>query len=259
MERRDQPAPPASSDRTVSRLEQMAEVVATVCSTRQEILGLLLGTTSPLAYQGPPVLRPLWASEAMQRAYDLIRLVACLERSVPLRAYDLAAACAERKLARELAATFRALDLADDKQILPCSDLLRALMRDLVELFGPVGGGIDVRTSIEPLLLPADKRRALLLAAYALVANLLGSELTDSNGGVVMVTLSRVGESEALFRVVDSGRRLRGGDCIRRFEVIADLANLLESDPVYRIEAAGGVAAEIVFPVQRTNCAVQWG
>jgi hypothetical protein len=244
-----QKIPEASHDRPASTLEQMAEVVATGVSTRQELLGLLLETMSPLGLRGRPVLGPLWANEAIQRAYDWIRLVARLDQCVPLCARDCAAARAESRLALQIAATFRALDGADDEHVLPCSDLLRTLVHDLIELFGPISGGIDVRTSIEPLLLPAYKRRALVLVACALVTEVLGGELSDRSCGDVTVTLSHVAEAKTLLRVVDSGRRVRGGACVRPPDVVVDLAALLESDPVYRIGAAGGLAVELVFPL----------
>jgi hypothetical protein len=240
-DQRGQPLPQAS--------QVQAGAVAKVFSTRQELLAFLLDATLPGAHRGRPVLWPLWANEAMQRAYGLVRLVARLEQNVPFRTCDLAAARAECRLACELAATFRALDVADDEQVLPCSDLLRTLVRDLVELFSPIAGGVNVRTSIEPLLLPVYKRRALVLAGYALVTDVLGSELSHRGGGEVTVGLSRVTKARALLRVVDSGRSVRGDDCIRPSEVVVDLAALLESDPVYRIGAAGGMAVEIVFPV----------
>ena len=240
----------AKPARPASRLEQMADAAARIRAPRQETLGLLLDATLPMARLGRPVLRPLWANEAMHRAYDMVRLVARLERNVPLRPFEHAAVNAERRLARELAASFHELQAADDEREVPCSDLLRTLVRDLIELFGPLGGDVDVRTSIEPLSLPGYRRRALLLAACALVVDVLASDPQDRGGGEISVTLCREAATRARLCVVDQGWRTGAGLPTRRSGIVADLASLLEADPVYRTGAAGGAEVAIGFPVR---------
>ncbi len=243
------PAPTAIAHPSVSGFEQVAETVARVCASRKEMLGVLLGATLPLVCGNRPVLRPLWTNEAMHRAYCMVRLVARLERDAPLRASDRLAAGAELRLARELADTLRGLDFADDTAPLPCSGPLRTLVRDLVELFGPIAPLLRLDTAIEPLLLPAYQRRALLLAAGALVCDPLGGQGSERGCRGIAVTLRRVQPARAALRIALDGPWLSLVESARPHGVVADLASLLESEPVLVTDSRGRGSVEIAFPV----------
>jgi len=244
-------APAACGRRAASRFEEMTESAGSISGLRQEILGALLKTTVPLTTGGCPALKPLWRSEAIDRADDMIRLIARLEQTAPLSACDLFAARLERRLALELAGTFQALDVVDDSRVLPCSDLLRTLVRDLIELFGPVAGHVGLHTCVEPIQLPAYRRRALVLIASALVCDALShGPIPGGDGGMAMLLL-RVDAARALFRIDMEGWRAPRVGRARPFEMVANLASLLEGEPVYRTRAFSGATVEIAFPIQR--------
>jgi hypothetical protein len=244
--------------RAPSQFEQMAAADAVVSAPRQAILGLLLATTLPTAWHARPADGPLWAYEAVQRAFDMARLVARLDRAAPLFPSDLAAASAERGLATEMATIFCALDEASDAPVMPCSDPLRTLARDLVELFGPIVGQVRLRTVIEPLALPASQRRALVLAGCALVTDALGSEVFGGDRGLT-VTLTRVDAAHARLRVVDDGWRMRGSARIQPSAVAVELASVFACEPVCRVGIAGGMAVELTFPARHRTVAEACG
>ena len=233
----------------ISQFERMVEAAAVPRSPpRQEMLGLLLGTTLPPSEGDKSSLNSLWAQEAMHRAYSLVRLFARLERSAPLCASDLRAADLEQRLARDLAATLRMLDIRGDSEVLSCSTVLRTLVRDLVELFGPVARIMRVNTYIEPLALPAHQRRALVLAAFALLSAALCEASALSGARDVSVTL-RTGPARGLLRMTFDGAPLPLDESLEPNGIVADLASLLESEPVPRIDADGASTVEIAFPL----------
>lgn len=236
---------PAWAARPASRFVRMVEAAEDVGQRRQEVLGLLLRTTLPLTCGGRPLLKPIWASEAMHRAYDMVWLVAQLEQCAPLPAQCFLAARAEHQIAAEIDATIRALDLADEHRVLPSSGLLRTLVRDLVELFGPVAGPLQFDTCIEPLLLPAYRRRALILAAGALVGNALGQRAI----GGISVALRLQQPGRASLRVATDRPWPSLEEAVQPCGIVADMASLLESEPVAAAGPRGGSAVEIDFPV----------
>jgi hypothetical protein len=224
--------------RPISCFEKMAEAAAMMSAHRQELLGVLLPATVPLSANSGPIHRPVWANEAMQRAYELTRMVAQLDRNAPLGHAAVAAARAELALATELSDAFRALDFVRDEQQLACSGLLRTLVRDLAELFGPVAGEIELRTQIEPVMLPAFQRRALVLSGCALVMRALGPRRGQRGARVIAVTLARLGPSRVLLRVSDDGRPDPAAEP-ELPEVVADLAGLLDCEPHCRRDCVG--------------------
>ena len=232
-----------------SRLEQMAADAAPVSVQRLTLLGLLLDATLPAASSGCAALRPLWANEAMQRAQNMVRLVVALDRREPAIHAEPGRLQMECRIAAELASVYRALDLADDTAVLPCSPMLRTAVRDLIELFGPSDGQGWPRTSIERLALPGYKCRALVLAACALVIDVLSRVSIGRANGCVAVRLRQTGPAQALLSVADDGwgrlqdRREPPGD------ILSDLAALLECDPAYRVTELGGFVTELTFPI----------
>jgi len=65
------------------RLEQMAAQVAICSRSRQAMLGTLLDATLPTARRGRPAFRAVWVNEAMNRAYNMIRLTPLLDKFAP--------------------------------------------------------------------------------------------------------------------------------------------------------------------------------
>jgi hypothetical protein len=238
----------ANDPANLCRIEQMATRTAGVSPLRSAILGILLEAALGDKHCDHPVLQPLWANEAMQRAYSMVRLVAALERGVPPQGCHPLALAAEVRLAQELAASFRPIVVAGGETSVPCSQGLGAVVRNLIELFGPAIGRIQVRTSIEPIKLPAFRQRALILAASELVINALCHAFAFRRHGHIIVSLHHMGTTEARLCVVDDGRGMpqcRSQPCGIAF----DLASLLGSDLIYRPGEGVGTRAEVTFPI----------
>ena len=58
-----------------SRFERLAQLAQGLPTEPGDLLGALLTGTLPVNHRGCEVLRPLWAEEAVHRAYTLMRLV----------------------------------------------------------------------------------------------------------------------------------------------------------------------------------------
>jgi hypothetical protein len=120
-------------------------------------------------------------------------------------------------------------------------------VRNLIELFGPIGGEVSIDTCIEAVTLPAFKARALVLLSYELVVNTLVHNLCVSGGRSISVTLSR-DRSYARLAVSDSSRgffRLGLNPC----STTNDLAALLEAKTDCCSSPGGGVLVKAQFPL----------
>lgn len=210
---------------------------------------MLLAAASPTVCGGRAVLRPIWATEALNRAYNMVRLVGRLEQRAPdcnnRTGFDL-----EAKLGAELAATFDALAISCDEEPRPCSVLLRDLVRDLVELFGPAVGPVVLATCIDRLALPAFRQRALILLANELVSNALLQAFEPHRSGRITLHLAVLDRRSARLTVTDDGGNVfdRARRHPSRCGVVDYLADLLESDLTYRSRPGGGMIAELEFP-----------
>jgi hypothetical protein len=231
----------AAAVRKNSYLAEMERGSARISQTRQAELGLLLGAAFPLSVGTRSFLQPIWADEGMQRGYDMVRLIAALEHAVPCAGARSGLVVAEYGLAAELAAAYRSLDFVQDTAMSSCSEVLRTAVRDLVELFGPTGGSPRLCMAVDHLALPMFQRRALVLAACHLVTDALCR--TDRRAELIVVSLTRVTKHIARLRVAGAGRSTDAPD-----DTVADLASLLESEPVYVGNGAGSVSTEITFP-----------
>jgi hypothetical protein len=241
--------PVPATIRSGSYFEQMAlGCSATISGARLAVLGLLLGATLRLPVGMGAVLRPIWADEAIQRAYDMVHLVAALDRAVPYANANSKLLTEEHRIAAELAAAYRSLNFAHDTSTAPCSEILRTAIHDLVQLFGPAVGSPHLRIAIESLTLPMFQRRALVLAASRLVTDAFcrSERLTD-----LAVTLARIGPHTARLRVVGADSSTCDPD-----DTVSDLASLLESEPVYAIDDAGRTTVDITFPTRDTGSKV---
>jgi len=229
-----------------SRMERMTLAAARISPQRIAILRVLLEATNPANCGGRPVLRPLWASEAMQRAYNLVSLIADLDRQVPANRYPVAVTI-ETKIADALGRSYRELDIINDKDLLPSSGVLHAVAQNLVELFGPTVGDVAIAFEFTRLSLPAFKRRALVLACNELLVNVLQHAFDRRSSGLIVVTLRDLGGGRASLLVADSGTGM--GPAIRNPHcgVAADLAELLDGELLYPEAACGGTVAELRF------------
>ena len=230
-----------------SQFDRMAAAAVVMSMPRQAMLGALLDGILPCPSNEPADLRPLWANEAMQRAYNMVGLIVELEHRLPFGSPLCAAT--EYKIATELAALFRSLDVRDTEAVLPCASTLRAIVRTLVRLFGPVVGQVYVRDFIERLEMPAQKRRAMVLAASELMINALRHGFAGRSSGCIAVSLCRTEPSRARLSVADDGCGLPN-ERVHHCEGTAfDLAEFLESEMTYRRSEGGGTLAEISFSV----------
>ena len=231
------------------RFERMALAAAGMSAARLEMLGELLATTLPPVC-GSKVLQPIWTNETMNRAYMMVRLIGDLERSKPLHPSDHLAAGAERRLAGELAAALRTLDFTDDGTALPCSALLRTLLRDLLELFGSVAPRARLESCIEPMLLPAYKRRALALATFTLVGDALLNTRSRRGCGATRVTLRVASPTHGALRVAVEDASSALANSAAPGGVVDDMASLLECAPLLLSDAPGSAAVQLVFPLR---------
>jgi hypothetical protein len=220
-----------------------------VAAYRTEMLFRLLEPIGPAAWGGRPVLWPLWADEMVHRTYVTVQLTALLMSKLRL-APDVPMRCElDYKVASCLAAAIRELVIVNDNERLPCSALLRSIVRNFAELFGPVVGHIRIATNIEPLQLAAFKRRALALVLVGILSDVLLNPFCGQDDGHLEVQLAHVSPSRARLMVKNSGRNQlvsipHGGNPIGH-----DLASLLEAEIVYGIAGFDCTAAQIDFPV----------
>ena len=198
---------------------------------------------------GCAVLRPLWAEEAMYRSYNLVRLAMTLERRIPLSRCDNLSRDAELALAVDITEVYRALAAAPERQVTSCSSLLRMLVVDLIALFGPIVGWVELTTDIECVGLAGFQRRALILAASELVMNTLFHAFQGRRRGQLSVKLRSDNSRHACLTVSDDGIGYGGDQSALGCGVAAGLADLLASTIVYRRGDCGGTIARIHFPL----------
>jgi hypothetical protein len=60
-----------SAPAPISQFEQIASTAAGISVRRVKLLGVLLTSASPALCGGRPALRPIWAAEALHRAYSM--------------------------------------------------------------------------------------------------------------------------------------------------------------------------------------------
>jgi two-component sensor histidine kinase len=236
-----------------SRLELMTAQAGKLSPRLGSVLGVLLGAACPTDCQGRAVLAPLWAEEAMHRAYNMVQLMPRLQQRSALIADGRVALRLDLALATNLAASFRALDITDEDQEVPCSSVLRGVAQNLVALFKPAAGEIAIHTDIEPLVLPAYKRRALVLTVSELVINALRHAFGGRTHGRIHVILKAIDTASARFAVIDDGVGFATGRHARHCAVARGLVDLLEADLIYRRPHSGGVAAEVEFPTSNRH------
>jgi hypothetical protein len=235
--------------RRIGRIEQMALGARQLSATRSRILGILLEAADPERCGGTTILRPLWTNEAMHRADQMIRLTRWLDRRTSCAESAPAEIDLEWRIAKGLADALLSLRIARDDEKLPCSEVLRSVARDLVELFGEAAGISGISTSIERMELASFKRRALVLMAGHLVIEVLSFAARERRGGHVMVTLDRSCRGFGRLAVGYDDRAVPFGPLDGSHGVIDDLASLLESDVLYRADR-WRIVAGVEFPLR---------
>ena len=181
----------------------------------------------------------------MHRAYRLLQLLQRLRSDRPGIEHDWHN---EHGLAVQLASDFRSLSAAPEYRLVPCSIVLRSVLRGLNALFGPATGDINLRTNIERISLPAYRRRSLVLAAAELVINAIDHAFHGHSDGRIEVSLSRTSRHRARLRVADNG--IRHADEVDSPASLAGrLGCLLKGRLSYRRDRAWATVAEFVFPL----------
>jgi two-component sensor histidine kinase len=227
-----------------SRFEALTEASRHISSGRATVLGLLVGAADPRACGGSAVLRPLWANEAMHRAWSLTRLLLRLDQWDS--GGDPFLASLEHRIAEELARGYGALHIEADTAMRPCSQTLRDIAINLVELLSPATGRIRLCTAIDPVVLSEFKRRALVLLGSELVTNALMHAFHGRARGTISVTLQAVTGGYARLIVADDGCGMKQHAAQAR-PIVHDLADLLESDLDRRAGPNGGTYVQVVF------------
>ena len=151
------------------RIGSVAVSASLLTSRRAAILSLILESISPVRDGDGSMLHSVWANEVLERVSLIIQLLSSLDRQARAGSHHLPGMRNERQTAVRLATTFGLLNDLPDHKARPCSNLLRHLVRDLVALFSPAGGGVVIKLEIEKFALPLFRRRALILAASYLV------------------------------------------------------------------------------------------
>jgi two-component sensor histidine kinase len=230
-----------------SRFERLAQLAQGLPTEPGDLLGALLTGTLPVNHRGCEVLRPLWAEEAVHRAYTLMRLVDLRNRRGHHADRAAMIIRLEDAIARDLAIQFRELEAGRERDVMPCSAVLRGVVTGLGTLFG-CPADIVLTTEIEELLLPAYKRRALVLATAELVGNALLHAFPGRESGRIDVGLTVHDVELVRLRVADDGVGFAGASPNLECGVAAGLADLLETGFGYK-RTAGRTIAEIVFPL----------
>jgi two-component sensor histidine kinase len=177
----------------------------------------------------------------MQRAYNLIELVALLDLRSRGSMRGSTDVTLENGNATALAESYQALDIVDENDHLLCSSLLRTMARSLVELFGTPIGNVVLKTQIAPLSLSAIKRRALVLVCNELLVNALRHAFVGRSDGLIKVTLGSFNDRRHYLVVSDNGNSRTPGD------IVSDLACLLDCEIQYRSVDPHGLEVVISF------------
>jgi hypothetical protein len=235
------------STKQLSSVGTLAAGALQLPRSSEDVFGaLLVGSCPPLASNGR-TFRPLWNEEAMHRAYRMQLLLLRLHAKQPGGTYDWHA---EYQLASHLAAEFRSLSALVENDLVVCSRALRSIVRNLVTLFGPAAGDIEINTHVERIWLRAYHCRALVLAASELVVNALSHAFAGCARGRIHVCLQSIDGRRACLRVHNDGAAPLEGDIDASASLAGRLGRLFGGRLSYRVDWTGASTAEIVFPLR---------
>ena len=195
----------------------------------------------------------VWAEEKMHRAASLQHLAIDLERLLDSGSIDWNNRLRTIRRAKALMAAYQNLDLSRDSGPRSCAQDLSDIAGGLVEIFGHTVGAFVLSLELRPLLVAGEVRRALLLAASALVVNALRHAFVGRQTGIVQIRLchNRAHQKGVLF-VADDGvgpDDLPAGCGLGR-AIVRDLADVLEGDVIWRQSLLlGGTEAMLRFPL----------
>jgi two-component sensor histidine kinase len=222
----------------------MALLAGKVPPKAGDLISVLLASTFPIRGHGYQVVRPMRAEEAMHRAFNFLRLVDARNRLGESKSEN---SRLEDAVACDLGDRFRQLATDREREVLACSAILRDIVSGFSTLFG-YPTNIALTIDIEEMLLPAYKRRALILATSELVSNALLHAFRGRTADVIEVGLAGTGLKSACLHVADNGVGFIGSLPNLLSGVGARLAGLLEADLACD-RVAGWTIAEIDFPV----------
>jgi two-component sensor histidine kinase len=229
-------------------LARMAEAAGRLKGQRAAILYQLLHATSaPPESEGSP-LKPIWAFENFARAKVMIRLLSSLDRLRKNGSPHMLSLDVERDTADRLATGLSLLQDLSGKRPVPCSALLRHVVRDLVELFGPTIGEVSVATRIEPITMTGIKHRAVVLIVCNLLLNSIADGFPERSRGALLVSLQRVGRAQVRLTVADNGSASDRDHTEDSWEAVDDLVAILAGRLVRQRDGHGGMITELTVP-----------
>jgi hypothetical protein len=236
----------AHSNKSVPRFERIGAASCLLKPQRRRLLQVLLHGISE--FGGCDVLRPIWTAEVIHRANAFAELIMLLDERSDCRRFSALEEELEHRLAQWLAECCRAVTIRSDREIRPCSILMRDIVTNLVGLVGPAAapGHIMVRTCIERVSLPAFKRRALILAGNTLMTKLITHLIRQRNSATIDVALSVIGSGVARLTITNSNCSL---SLATQPALLFDLASLLEAEFASQAINAG-TALDIAFSIR---------
>jgi len=211
------------------------------------VLDILLRATVPSSWGGREVLWPLWANEAMHRAHRMMRVALQLEHCIESGGH--ATWFAQRfENAIALASIFAELRIADDREVLACSTLLRDAVVRLVGVFSTPACSLETHIALKDIDLPAYQRRALILAATTLIMQVLTCASDSGCEPVVSISLSSPSSQRTRLEVATKGLARMEEDAREVDDIVDGLADLLEVRNVRRLQWIDGFITQIDFP-----------
>jgi hypothetical protein len=238
---------PELAGRRTPGLTRMMEAADRLTGPRADILSQLLRATCTPVEDSRSPLRPIWAFENFARTRVMIRLLSALDRLRKNGDPHMLSLDMERDAADRLSAGLSLVRDLSTATSVPCSSLLRHVVRDLVELFGPTVGEVLIATQIEPLSLSGIKRRALLLATCNLLLQALAGGFIGRRSGTLLVSLHRIGRAAMRLTVADDGSASTRDWSAESVEAVDDLVAILEGRLFHQCDGRGGVVTELTF------------
>jgi hypothetical protein len=237
------------------RIDHIAATAGLLTFRRGAILDLLLRGTQLAPLSDACYHHPVWVNETLERTWLIVQLLLLLDQRTRSGGHHLPPASLEQEVAQRLTETFRILGNLADWYVQAHSDLLRCMAHDLVELFGPDIGNVDIRLNIERRRLPELQWRALILAACHLIMRALLNGFRRRSGGTIFVSLCTIAPQCVRLTITDDGCDAMAKRDADEVSVLKDLADLMNASLVRRRGAQNGSVAEITIRNFRSNSA----